>query len=56
MENLNSLDGFCQKVSLSLKLVYRALHRSYCTYLNDSMDFVQAPRLHKILDNPIHDH
>lgn len=56
MENHNSLDGSCQKVSLSLNLVYSASHPSYYTCLNDSMDFVQASRLHKILDNSIHDH
>ena len=56
MENHNSLDGSCQKVSLSLNLVCSASYPSDYTYLNDSMDFVQAARLHKILDNPIHDH
>ena len=56
MENHNSLDGSCQKVSLSLNLVRSASYPSYHTCLSDSMDFVQAPRLHKILDNPIHDH
>jgi hypothetical protein len=56
MENLNSLDGFYQKVSQSLNLVNRVLRFSQNTQSTHDTDFVQAVCLHKIPDSLIHDH